>query len=260
MKTFKQELLVFRGEDFSIDKVLKNPDGSPFVISKGLVNPYLLISVTDTLYSQKDRYVKNYWLSLENYIKFQNTEIFDLSDLKNSPTDGIPLYESFNDVKVPITGYYNGNYVRISADPTTGIEDSHVYYNKGEGYKYFDNGEWKDYEFRFVKRFSSDDTRNWTSQNYLYSIQLVAGMKTRDYLMYLLVDNNVAYTKEVSYLENLTADDTSTKELYDLAVENKLPLKKGLHWDTPIIPSYSTSILKPTKITVKEYAQGDVIW
>lgn len=259
MRTFKQELVVFRGEDFSIDKVLKNPDGSPFVISKGLPNPYLLISVTDTLYSQKDRYIKNYWLSLENYIKFQNTEIFDLSELKNAP-EGTSLYERFDDVMLPVTGYYKGNYIRITADPTTGIEDSHVYYNKGEGYKYFNNGEWKDYEFRFVKRFSSDDTRNWTSQNYLYSIQLVAGIKTRDYLINLLDANNISFIKTVPYLEELTADDTSTKELYELAVENGLPLIEGLYWDVPIIPSYSTPILKPTKIIVKEYAQGDVIW
>ena len=127
-------------------------------------------------------------------------------------------------------------------------------------YKYYDENEWKNYEFRFVKRFSNEDTRQWKAQNYLYTIQLVAGTKSRDYLINILDDNNVNYVKNIDYIGELTPNDTSIEELYNLAISNGLQLTENFHLDAPIIPSYTTSILKPTKITVKEYAQGDVIW
>ena len=258
MRTFKQELTVFRGEDFSIDKVLVNGNGAPYIISSKLPNAHLLISVTDTLYSQSDRYVKNYWLSLENVPTFEHTEVLNLADLLNS-VNGTRMYSNFSAAAMPLTGYYKGNFVQISAD-AKGNERSYVYYNEGEGYKYYDGGEWKNYEFRFVKRFSNEDTRQWKAQNYLYTIQLVAGTKSRDYLVNILDDNNVNYVKSIDYIGELTPNDTSTEELYNLAISNGLQLTESFHLGAPIIPSYTTSILKPTKITVKEYAQGDVIW
>jgi hypothetical protein len=178
MRIFKQELSVFRGEDFCIDKVLKNPDGTPFVLSRSLPYPYILISVTDTLYQQEERYIKNYWLSLIDYPSFDNVEILNLRDLKQYMDEPEQLYHSFAEMSADledygVMGYYKGKLIKITLDASR-RERSFVYYNEGEGYKYYDKG-WKNYEFRFIKRFSTEDTKEWNAQNYLYSIQLVAG-------------------------------------------------------------------------------------
>ena len=43
MQVLRNELKVYRGENFTIDKLLKNRDGSPYIISNELQNPYWLI-------------------------------------------------------------------------------------------------------------------------------------------------------------------------------------------------------------------------
>lgn len=36
MKTFNNELVIHRGETFSMDKVVQNKDGSPYIVSNKL--------------------------------------------------------------------------------------------------------------------------------------------------------------------------------------------------------------------------------
>ena len=170
MQVFKNELKVYRGENFTIDKILQNRDGTPYVISSALANPYFLISVSNTQYSQQNRYVKNYWLSLESFPRFEYTNIFDIRDIKTAETGGVSMYSAFDKVKDGILkGYLNNVLVEVDLKGYAVCTD-------GTGYKYWDNG-WHEYECRLIKMFSSDDTQEWVSQTYLYSIQLVTGAK-----------------------------------------------------------------------------------
>ena len=70
MRTNNNELIVHRGETFTIDKFIQNRDGSPYIVSSQLNNLYWVLSVSSTLYDQRNRYVKNWWLSLKDTKKF----------------------------------------------------------------------------------------------------------------------------------------------------------------------------------------------
>lgn len=175
MQALKNELKVYRGESFTIDKILVNRDGTPYVISSKLVNPHFLISVSNTQYSQQNRYVKNYWLTLDNFPRFESTEIFDIRSIKNSVGENSSsLYTSFEVAKEGIlqlsclSGYLNGEPVEIHPEEYAVCTD-------GVSYKYWKNDEWYDYQCRIVKTFTTEDTKEWISQNYFYSIQLVTG-------------------------------------------------------------------------------------
>lgn len=173
MQVFKNELKVYRGESFTIDKLLQNRDGTPYVISSALENPYFLLSVSNTQYSQENRYIKNYWLSLESFPRFESTQVFDIREVKNESNGGVSVYHNFYEVYDGILyGYLHNVPVEVGLKGYAVCTD-------GTGYKYWDDG-WHDYECRLVKMFSSDDTQEWVSQTYLYSIQLVTGDKKQD--------------------------------------------------------------------------------
>lgn len=64
MKVFNNEITIHRGETFSMDKVIQNKDGSPYIVSSRLANPCVLIAVSTTRYAQDERYKLNKWLRL----------------------------------------------------------------------------------------------------------------------------------------------------------------------------------------------------
>ncbi len=176
MQVFRNELKVYRGENFTIDKLLINRDGSPYIISNELQNPYWLISVSNTQYAQEKRYVKNYWLSLEKFPRFSLTNVFNFKDIKVSETSNESVYNTFKDMAEQnglISGYLNGVYVEIDLNVYAVLTD-------GKEFKYWNGSSFVNYECRIVKTFSTDDTKEWQSQNYLYSIQLVSGPKKQE--------------------------------------------------------------------------------
>ena len=74
MKTLNNILVVHRNETFTLDKIVQNRDGSPYIVSAELENPYWLLTVSSTRYDQKDRYIQNWWLDLSNYL-FSSTSL-----------------------------------------------------------------------------------------------------------------------------------------------------------------------------------------
>ena len=48
MRLKGNEMMVHRGETFTIDRVVVNRDGSPFIVSSEYDNPHILISVSST--------------------------------------------------------------------------------------------------------------------------------------------------------------------------------------------------------------------
>lgn len=241
---FKNELKIYRGESFTIDRILKTRDGTPYIISSELKNPHFLISISNTQYSQEERYVKNYWLSLKNFPRFELTQAFNLSDIKTSADGTESKYNKFSDVtEFPLEGYLNGQYVIIY--------DNYAVFTDGNEYKYWRESDerWIDYECRLVKAFTSQDTKEFIAQNYLYSIQLVFGTNTRDYLLSLA---NI-------YLPQMDLSEASNKELYD-ALKEVIDFPKNFQYDQALAVFNSVPILAPTTIKVIDYTQGDVTW
>ena len=107
MKSLNNELIVHRGETFTIDKTLQNKDGSPYIISKGLIadgsSAYFLLTVASARYEQSGRYVKNYWLPVVNVFLF--TQPVKLSDDYNSFDDVV-----FSETTDDYIGFENDGY------------------------------------------------------------------------------------------------------------------------------------------------------
>lgn len=253
MKTFNNEIIVHRNETFSMDKIVQNKDGSPYIISNRLSNPYFLLSVSTTRYAQKDRYIKNYWLDLSNYPKFTSTQAVDLHSITTSPSSESIKYFSFEDVEysgdVLIYGYVGDTYVEYYPD------DAVFYIENGDGsktYKYFNQNldssnnpiGWSDYECKIVKQFTNDDTKEWVEQSYVYSIQLVSGQSTLDFLHNACDYYNVSYDDEETELELY-------EKLNELGIQTDVDITRPIaKFDTV------ATILVPTKMSVLSNLQG----
>lgn len=254
MRVFNNELEVHRGETFTLDRIIQNKDGSPYVVSSELNNPYILISVSTTRYEQADRYLINYWLDLSNILKFKSTQVFDLKSLKVSADSTVSKYNSFNDITERTTddeglsyiasGYLDGKLVYMDYDDCV----FSLYENGKTYYKYWDleNG-WNDYIFRIIKQFPSVDTKDWVEQSYVYSITLVSGISTKEYLNELCVNNG--YKPLNTIVETYEFLKSMGINFYD-SFNITRPLAK--------IDNYKP-ILAPTKMSVLSVIEGGIL-
>jgi hypothetical protein len=172
MKTYGNEIMIHRGESFTIDKFIVNKDGSPYIVSNQLINPHLRISVSDSLYEQEGRYVSNYFLNLSKLPRFVSTIPVDIRSFK-SAADGPSLYDSFASMSGLPSGYVGNHKVTYTSN-----DDALFYCKNDDGtvdYKYRTETGWSDYKFRLLKYFSTDVTSSWRGQNYWYDISLVSG-------------------------------------------------------------------------------------
>ena len=156
MRNLNYELIINRNETFTLDFEIVNQDGSPYIVSKYLKNPHVLITISSVNKLSKP-YVCNYWLKLNELPKFEYTQPVEVDDFDNYP---------FVNEDEHLTGDV-AVFVKTNADGT-------------KIYKYWKNGEYYDYSFRIVKRFSVEDTSVLTAQNYEYTIKLVTGTKDDD--------------------------------------------------------------------------------
>lgn len=174
MKVFNNEITVRRNETFTIDKYIKNRDGSPYIISSALEHPFFLITVTNSLYNQKERYICNVWIPID-LPRFNSTIPVNISDFTNG--DGEVLYHSFKDLEGGLPGGYVGN----DFDNSIQYEDvDALFYCETNGkrvYKYWDSAEesWKDYDCRITYKFTHGITKDWIEGGYFYNIDLVDG-------------------------------------------------------------------------------------
>lgn len=173
MKTFNNEIIIHQGESFTIDKYIENIDGSPYIISNQLGDPYFLLTVSTSKYAQTDRYVKKYWLSLRDFPRFYLTKPVDLKSIKTAANSAQLKYNDFPTDGSSLAGYIDGKYVVFETN------DAVFYLVDATGrkvYKYWNAAanEWVTYRCRLIVPFSSQDTESWTAQSYVYSIRLVA--------------------------------------------------------------------------------------
>lgn len=170
MKVFNNELVIHRNETFTIDKYLVNKDGSPYLISNQIPNPYFLLTVTSSKYEQTDRYTLNKWLSLANTPRFKSTVFENIADHQTELWDG-----TWANAVLPAG--YEGNSSVYANEAAFYLQDD----AGNRTYKYWVYsgvdyaGAWTDYNLRLTTSFLQDITRNWIEQTYYYGILLVGG-------------------------------------------------------------------------------------
>lgn len=220
MESFGNEKRVQQGEDWNLDLLIsaRSDEYIPYIVSNQLQNPCFVVTVASTKYEKNKRYVKSWWNSLANLQlpTFYGTnpiycgELVEDANLPTAP--GEMVANTFKDE--------NGDYV--TEDPTLAetqtIEDMvtpYLYqYTKEEDeidkalghkpYYYFryDYNKALDtftlvegYECKLTQTFLSQDTQEWTGQNYAYQITLVDGplmdTKIDDVYAYKSVNENV---------------------------------------------------------------------
>ena len=247
MKTFNNEIVIHRNESFTMDKLIENKDGSPYIISSELLNEsdaYFLLTVSSSRYVQNGRYISNYWLSLSDYPLFKNTNPINLADYGESsfPT-------TLEDGKLILT-YNQVTYESSVYDDVFYIIDEYGTYT----YAYFTYDEnaddvaiWHTYQCRFTKQFSTNETAELVEQSYLYSLSIVSGQSTLSYLQELCIANDIDYllTDDVQILYNL---------LINAGITVNIDLQKPLATFDCVL-----TILPPTKLSVLSSLNGNFI-
>lgn len=179
MRVSNHELTIRRNETFTLDKIIQNRDGSPYIITSKMQNPYFVITVSSTLYPTDDGYVYHAWLPYGGP-RFHTTVPINIGDFENDL--GINGFEG-----LPSTLIVNIGGKEIKFEP----DDALFYYEDSSGkrtykypvYKYDDkNGvyeidEWRNYECRIVHKFLQEYTRDWIEHSYYYNIELIDGVE-----------------------------------------------------------------------------------
>lgn len=149
MKIHGNDIVIHRGETFTLSMNVKMRDGTPFIMTYDpdndltAHNPYILITIASSKYAQKGSYIKNWWLPMNDLPSFTSTEIKTLTDLNQGSSDGV--YERY------------------------------LYYNQQDDkYYYYDDG-FKEYAFKIHKAFTHEETNALVSQSYYYSVTYVDG-------------------------------------------------------------------------------------
>ena len=181
MRMNGNEITIQRGEAFTIDKVLINEDGSPYIVPYDIYDARLVLRISNSKYQTDKRYVKEY--TIRDFERLETEMTVNLKEILSSPS-GEPCYPNgFSDIVglTPVTadtfegmcvaaGWYNGQYIYFTpGDVVFYVIDQ----NGKRHYKYwpdYDSEGWEDYEFRFIISFPSTDTLQWVAQTYYWSL------------------------------------------------------------------------------------------
>lgn len=172
MRVTNNELIVRRNETFTLDRLVVNQDGSPYIISSEMQNPYFIISVSNSLYDAENRYLVNFWLPV-TIPRFESTQPVDMTTIKKE--DGSQSYSSWNDAPNGLpSGYING---RLSTYERA--NEAVFYFEDDDGnrdYRYWNGETWVPYECRIIFKFLQVFTKDWVERSYYYNIDLVDGI------------------------------------------------------------------------------------
>ena len=176
MRTFNHELIVKRNETFTLDRVLENRDGSPYLISSELRNPYFVITVSNSKYDTENRYVYSAWLPVETP-RFYTTIPINIRDFKDAKGD--ELYANgFDTMTGPPSGIVDGVEVTYDGKLGTPCYEALFFWEDDDGkriYKWWNGVKYVDYECRIIHKFLQQYTRDWIERSYFYNIDLVDG-------------------------------------------------------------------------------------
>jgi hypothetical protein len=242
MKTYNNELVIKRNETFTLDKLIQNRDGSPYIVSANLANPHFLITISDTTYDVEKRMVIKLWLPI-TFPRFISTVPVNIRDFKQTPDGDVSWYDSFDDLTGLPSGYLGNNLVTY----TDGNEA--VFYldtANGRVYKYWDeiNGKWMDYECRLTCRFEQSLTKLLLEKSYLYTIELVSGLSLMNWL------------EETCKIYSIAPSD-SALYMYEALMAKNPELVKDVNLDLPLMNfDLVVPILESTKFTVLSNLKG----
>lgn len=190
MRNNDNNLIISRNETFTMDRVVQNRDGSPYIVSSQLNNPHILITVSSSKYRQANRYLKRFYLPVPKELTFYQTNPIDIKSLRRTiasdpftdfPDNLTVLKDDTTGKLVFLSAYYEGNLVSFEVNDAVFCREnddgtiSYKYWSPTVSNSVGSNGEWVDYEFRFVRTFDSDFTSKLVEQTYYYCIELVAG-------------------------------------------------------------------------------------
>lgn len=164
MLVFGLEREVQQGEEWTIDILLSQSDNEyiPFIVSSDRPSPMWAITVASTKYEKNERYVMTWWLPVGNLPKFKQTTVFDLGE---QPT-GYPV--KLPEGHAPMDCLYRYTQSGDEIDNKLGHKPYHYIYFT----EISEQGK-TDYECRIIQSFTSEETAQWGSQNYMYQITLV---------------------------------------------------------------------------------------
>ena len=172
MRVYADRIQVERGEEWTYDVYFQNRDGSPYIVSNQLTNPYILVTIASSKYTQNGRYIANFWNNVtEAYKTFYCTQPIELSGTTMpTPANGLSP-EIIQDIQAKHQTY--GTYAVYKWVDTNGMAQ----------YKYWNDetDEYEDYDFHFVMTFPTDITNEWIEQNYVFGVKLVGGTANADY-------------------------------------------------------------------------------
>ena len=167
MKIVNNKIYIVKGETPLYDvSVIDDKTGAPYMVTTlpdDVDNPGYVIqfNVTPSIYDGKNKYVYNNYLLLhENLHTFPTTKIEDYLGGDEWRTD-----YSFADSK----GHEQNRYALFRKEVVKG---SNVW-----EYKYFENGQWNDYELRISFMFPYEATSKMEPKTYKYEVTLFGGSK-----------------------------------------------------------------------------------
>lgn len=185
METFGSDIEIQQGENFNMDVLLNasSREYIPYIVSSERKNPYFIITIASTKYEKNMRYVDSWWndpLSLEQLPTFIQTEPFSLGELLADPE--ILTIQEANELESMDSRYlYQYTLAEEEIDEDVGHKPYHyayLEYSSGNTTILIDT-----YECHIRQNFSSDITRLWGAQNYMYQITLVSGNTNKEVIL-----------------------------------------------------------------------------
>ena len=121
------------------------------------------MTIASSRYSQEQRYIKSWWVNLDDRRKFYNTEIF-LS---------IEAGEYYKPELLP------SKFVGVNSQVVKTIVNGVSYYWYAELTENFETYEWLEYEpLQISIPFTAQDASEWIEQNYRWDCSIMVGTPT----------------------------------------------------------------------------------
>ena len=185
METFGNDIEIQQGEDFNMDVLLSasNVEYIPFIVSSEREHPHFVVTIASTKYEKNMRYVCSWWddpLEKEQLPTFFQTTPFYLGDYSSNPTES-DITSKNPDESAENRYLYQYTLRSDSFDPELGRKPWHycyIDYSTGTNTIYYDT-----YECHIRQNFSSNVTRLWGAQNYMYQITLVSGNTNKEVIL-----------------------------------------------------------------------------
>lgn len=220
MKVVGKNIIAFRGESFTLTrKVYKNDLVTPYVLSKAITNPYLIITVSSSPYKLQGGYKCNWWIDLSTYPSFKST-IPVIVDSEVIESNQLP------------EGYQADSCIFYTQDE-----------NLNKAFYYYDSSSssYREYAFIFHKTFSHKETDEWIESLYTYQFRIVGGNRTKNVLQGMF---------KALYPGVKVPEDNRT--LYYKIKKCRPDLVKNIRFSAPLANFFTEDILqRPEKLTIK---------